>query len=125
MFTAAVGVGAVAYTAALDPSTQGWFPGCPIRAATGLWCPGCGLTRAAHHLLRGDLVTALEYNVLIVPLVVVAAVAAARWLLTRHTRERRRGTWPMTPVVVTIAVLLAHGVVRNLPGFEWLRGGAV
>lgn len=27
---------------------------CPIRAATGVPCPGCGLTRASLEILRGD-----------------------------------------------------------------------
>jgi hypothetical protein len=30
----------------------GWS--CPILAATGIPCPGCGLTRASMELIRGD-----------------------------------------------------------------------
>ena len=33
---------------------------CPIRAVTGLPCPGCGLTRATIELLRGDLTGSLQ-----------------------------------------------------------------
>ena len=35
---------------------------CPFRAVTGLPCPTCGLTRAAHSLMRGDLGRALAIN---------------------------------------------------------------
>jgi hypothetical protein len=32
----------------------GW--GCPILSATGIPCPGCGLTRASMQLIHGDFV---------------------------------------------------------------------
>jgi hypothetical protein len=37
---------------------RGWV--CPIRAATGIPCPGCGLTTAAIYFLRGDFIRSLE-----------------------------------------------------------------
>ena len=36
----------------------GWV--CPIRAATGIPCPGCGLTTAAVQLLHGDIAGSLH-----------------------------------------------------------------
>jgi len=36
---------------------------CPIRAATGIPCPGCGLTRAARQLLHGDVALSLQSHV--------------------------------------------------------------
>jgi hypothetical protein len=36
----------------------GW--GCPILAATGIPCPGCGLTRASMELIRGDFVSSFH-----------------------------------------------------------------
>ena len=59
-------VAGAAYVAAENPSDGGVFLPCPFRSLTGLWCPGCGLTRATHHLLRGDLVQALRFNLFVV-----------------------------------------------------------
>jgi hypothetical protein len=46
---------------------------CAIREYTGWPCPGCGLTRVAQRLARGDLGAALDAN----PLGTVAALALA------------------------------------------------
>ncbi len=42
---------------------------CPVFAVTGIKCPGCGITRSIIHLVRGDFVTALNYNCVIVLLI--------------------------------------------------------
>jgi hypothetical protein len=51
---------------------------CPFAALTGLPCPGCGLTRAALAMLRGDLGAALSLHPLS-PLVVPLALGASAW----------------------------------------------
>lgn len=53
---------AVAY---FNPSTTGIFPACPLYQMTGLACPGCGMTRGLHALLHGDVLGALDYNLLL------------------------------------------------------------
>jgi len=92
------------------------FPPCPFRAATGLWCPGCGATRASYLLLHGDVGSALHFNamwVILAPFALYQAVAFAgeacgvRWL-------RRI---PVTqPVMVALgAAVVGFALVRNLP----------
>lgn len=110
-----------AYVTVLDPSDGGVFLPCPFRTSTGWWCPGCGLTRATHHLLRGDVVQAHRYNALVV--VVLAAIVAGwmGWLL----RATGRSAIARIPVGFQLAaggVLAAFAVVRNLPAVPFLRG---
>ena len=70
--------GAAAYLAAVDPSAPGThLPTCPLYELTGLWCPGCGLTRATHAVLRGHLGAAFGYN-LFFPLFLGAIIVG--WL---------------------------------------------
>jgi hypothetical protein len=46
---------------------------CPLRAATGFPCFGCGATHAFHFAVRGQLLLALSWS----PLATLAAIAAA------------------------------------------------
>lgn len=92
------------------------IPPCSFRSMTGLYCPGCGGTRSAKGLLRGDLGQALEMN----PLVVVLFLAGCSLLGLAMWREWRRpqGGMPLIPgwFAWTLASLVVvFGLVRNLP----------
>ncbi|MEO6652337.1 MAG: DUF2752 domain-containing protein [Ilumatobacteraceae bacterium] len=110
-----------AYVTMNDPLDGGLFLPCPFRTLTGWWCPGCGLTRATHHLFRGEIVQALRYNLFVVVILVALAAAWAGWLV--HTAGRSiRVPIPVWVPVAAGVTLLAFAVVRNLPGFDALRG---
>ena len=61
---------------------------CPFALCTGMACPGCGMTRAAAYLVRGDLDLALRYHPL-VPLTAVAGLASWGWFLLRASGKAR------------------------------------
>lgn len=54
---------------------------CPIHAATGLYCPGCGGTRAVFALAHADVASALHQNALALLALPLAVLA-----LTRRSR---------------------------------------
>lgn len=105
------GFAAVAIAAGLvhlrrsDPAGSRYFPKCPLFAATGLHCPGCGSMRATHQLLNGHVSRALALNPLLILAIpaLVALVVRPSW-----------GYRPWVPRAVLI-VLVAHGILRNLP----------
>lgn len=115
---AAVGAATVAATATValvDPNEAGHYPTCPFLALTGLQCPGCGTLRAVHALTRGDVVAAVDFNVLTMSLLPVLLVGWIGWLrygLGRRTTMPDLPTWvgPLLAVVVPVFWL-----VRNLP----------
>jgi hypothetical protein len=112
-----------AYVVANDPAGGGVFLPCPFRTLTGWWCPGCGLTRATHHLLRGDVTQALRYNLFVI--VIVAAISLG-WLTWLRQAAGRSAMWvariPLWTQVVAGGVLVGFAVVRNLPVVPGLRG---
>lgn len=67
------------------------FP-CPVRALTGFPCPGCGMTRATHLVLHGDLHGALAIHPLVLVLFPWALVLLVAELVG-HARRGRFVTW--------------------------------
>lgn len=111
--------------AAIDPSSSSSpFPSCVFHVTTGLWCPGCGLTRATHALLRGNVPAALGYN-LFTPFVLFAIIAAwfawlrRSWGIPTRTLADRLPNWFGMAAASTMIV---YGVLRNLPvpALRWL-----
>jgi len=91
---------------------------------TGYYCPGCGATRATHHLLHGRLLKALDENalwVLSLPLVLYGAASEVRraWCGRPLPGDIARQRWL---ILGFGAVVVLFGLLRNLPGepFEWL-----
>lgn len=67
-----------------DPSGS-FFPRCPFYVMTGWQCPGCGVQRAMHALLHGDVVAAWHFNAavfLLFPVIVV--LLSAEFLKEKH-----------------------------------------
>ena len=121
MWLAAVGagVGAAGILWKFDPRTAGFFPPCPFHAATGLYCPGCGSTRALHALAHGDLGAALRCNALMtVTLPLLLVLATGEFLLPSVG-----GGWssavPARWVWTFFGVTVAFWVARNLPVYPF------
>jgi hypothetical protein len=106
---------------ALWVGLTGRGPACPIHAALGLWCPLCGASRMGLALLRLDLPGALRANAvllaLLLPGTIWGAVHAVRYVRTGDGSVRR---WERALLWGAVGVLLAGGVLRNLPAFAFL-----
>ena len=82
-----------------------WLPRCMFHQLTGLYCPGCGATRALSAMLHCDLKSSLHNNLLLFPLLALIAV-----LIVKPEISLKR------PVAVAIiAVVLLFTILRNIP----------
>jgi hypothetical protein len=89
-----------------DPTRLGVFPPCPLHELTGLWCPGCGSTRALHQLVHGHLGLAFRLNPLAISLLPLVG-----YLAVRHERVAMKAVWIWT-LLVTVVLF---GILRNIP----------
>jgi hypothetical protein len=118
---AALFITAAAWSALLlvyrfQPGEALLFPSCWFHALTGLYCPGCGATRALHALLHGEVGRAMDHNFLVV-VIGPAIIAWAFFLLYGALRHNRIARLAVPSSVVAGALLLAatFTILRNLP----------
>lgn len=81
---------------------------CPIKALTGLECPGCGFQRAGIALLRGELVNSLRLYPAFIPLVMT-------WLLLLlHLvfKFRQGAKWVKYAFIVSASIVFVNFVVK-------------
>ena len=106
------------FVATHNPGAAGsLYPQCAFHQATGLWCPGCGLTRGVYQLLHGHLGAALSYNIFTPFAIAAIAIVWLGWLRVSWGAQ----PWRLPPqaarwlAFTTPALLLIYGVLRNLP----------
>jgi hypothetical protein len=113
--TAGAALAAAAALWFVDPNTRR-VPLCPLHAMTGLWCPFCGCTRAVHALVHADLGTALRDNALFVATLPLLVLLWWRWWQAPSAVR----PLPRPLFWGVVALVLAFGVLRNLPPGRWL-----
>lgn len=103
----------IAYKLFLKDLVQFWLP-CVFHEVTGLYCPGCGGTRAVKALLGGSLARSFRYN----PTVPLAALTFILFMVTqtleRCTGGRVKGIkYRNLYMWLLLAIMLVNCVVRN------------
>lgn len=108
-------IGGVSLYNFLDVNLISIVPACQFYKVTGLYCAGCGGTRAVHNLLKGDIVHSIQYN--FIPFFSAAFILL---LLLQHSLNTLAGTklhilsfrtWMLWPIAFTVA---AFWILRNL-----------
>ena len=102
---------------ALDPSTSDAFPRCSFLSLTGYKCPGCGIQRAIHALLHGDVAGAFRYNAFL--MVAIPWIALCLFAESRRTRNPRLYARlnPELLMSLFLALTLSWWLLRNI--FDW------
>ena len=119
-FAAFGAVAAFSFIKFVNPADSNLFPQCPFYQLTGLSCPGCGATRGLHALFNGDVLAALNYNILLVlflPLIIYGFLV----LLSLAVRGRGLPFPQLAPSAIwsLAIVLFGFGVLRNLPFYPF------
>jgi hypothetical protein len=88
------------------------FIGCPLRFATHIPCPGCGMTRAFLSFFTLDIGKAFYYHPLF-PLILAAAIILAVSLF-RHAHRQHKTFFTFSPddFVAVLSNLVAKNAIR-------------
>ena len=106
----------VALLLAVNPGDDGPTV-CPFALCTGTACPGCGLTRATSHLIRGDLGAAFSYHPLVV-LIAAQALFGWVWFVLRSSERVKPMSHRMLNIILlgTAIAFSAVWIVRLTSG---------
>lgn len=101
-------------------------PPCAIHALTGLFCPGCGGTRAVNALLHGKILLSAYYH----PFVVYVAIVGGWFMLSQTIQRLSRGKariglhFRMIYMWIGLGLIAINCIVKNViffvNGSVWL-----
>ena len=93
---------------------------CVFQRITKLACPGCGITHFLVRLLHFDIPGAVQENVAVAglillwgPLLFIRVIWHPKWL-------QKNGRFERILACISVVLLLLFGILRNLPGMEFL-----
>lgn len=88
IFLICLGVGVLIFNFLIIPNFKIPSPKCIFGSVLGIYCPGCGGTRAVISFLRGEFLESLWYH----PFVLYVAVIYSGFMIT-HTLEYIHFPW--------------------------------
>lgn len=92
-----------------------WFPGCMFYRYTGLYCPGCGGTRAAYYLAGGELFKSFLCHPFVPYVAIVYTVFMTVCFYRRHIAKGVYRPMKIERYAYgAVAILLLQFVIKNI-----------
>lgn len=101
----------------------GFTISCWFERLTGWYCPGCGVTRMLFAIIEGNFYQAFRFNPLVFILLIFAAILLVNYLICYKKGEIQAALYKQTPHwfwIVLLIIVLAYGILRNLPCCDFL-----
>lgn len=87
---------------------------CIFQAVTGLYCPGCGGTRAVKYLLTGQIAKSLQYHPLVLYTAVIVTLEAVSAVIAKKTgRPERYLGHEKAWIYLGVGIILVNWIVKN------------
>jgi hypothetical protein len=116
LFIIGVVVGIGIYVFFFNPLDGFFYPPCWFHELTGLYCAGCGITRASHSLLNGEISKAIDYNVLLPLFLMVILFWIVKiggiFFVSKTITITHKPKWLYWLIVGVVALFF---VLRNIP----------
>lgn len=91
---------------------------CVFYEITGLYCPGCGITRLCLSLFEGDIYQAFRYNPIIFIDLPILFILFVLNIFLKNNKNIKKITDVIIIFLATITIIF--GVIRNIPIFSFL-----
>ncbi len=91
---------------------------CVFYEITGLYCPGCGITRLCLSLFEGDIYQAFRYNPIIFINLPILFILFVLNIFFKKNKNIKKITDVIIIFLATITIIF--GVIRNIPIFSFL-----
>lgn len=95
---------------------------CVFNKITGLFCPGCGVTRMIFSITKLDLYQAFRYNPLIfcmLPFIIFYGIdTSIKWI--KGTKNYLYLKINNKAWIIILIITLLFGILRNIPLFKFL-----
>ena len=87
---------------------------CLFREITGLYCPGCGGTRAVKALMKGEILSSFLYHPFILYMVILAVIFAVSYLLYMKTKNPKfRLCFDNKYAYIGIGIIVINFILKN------------
>lgn len=109
------------------PSFCEFMPRCPFYFLTGMYCPGCGSTRAIHYCLNGNISESVRHHPLLLPFFVVIIFLYIKRGYELFSGKIISFRFELLMSKIILFIFIIFFVVRNIPidYWAWLRPPAV
>ena len=94
---------------------------CVFHKITGLYCPGCGITRALFSIIELDFIRAIHNNLLVFILAPVLLYYFVKKLKYWILLEKEKVILPNLIIYIMLVITLLFFVLRNIDYFNFLR----
>ncbi|SCY96571.1 DUF2752 domain-containing protein [Alkaliphilus peptidifermentans] len=111
-FVLTLGICGLVFVYFSESKTGAIFP-CVFNKLTGLYCSGCGMTRAVHSILHFKLYQAFRFNMLLF----IFSPFLLLYFFHYINGEKSFGD---KIIYAMLIVTLIFGILRNIPAFSWL-----
>ncbi|WP_405353605.1 DUF2752 domain-containing protein [Ruminococcus sp.] len=90
------------------------LPPCYLYVLTGIYCPGCGCTRAVFALINGDVLLSLRQNPMIICSILVLAILYIELVFRAFGKKLRTFLHNKYSWWTVFAVVMIYTILRNI-----------